>query len=430
MRFAGGLIISLIPLVIIGGIVAGIVALVRRGGGGDEEEAPGIGTVRRLFYYGLAFVALMVAASGVILLVSGIVEGLSGARVLLGNGTELALGLALTLVGTPIWLFQWRFAQRATAEFPVETRAISRKLYVYVVMGVAAALGALGAVWLLSWVLGAREFEGTFVAFPIVWGAVWALHWRTATLERESTEGGRTVRRLYLYLAALYGLSILAVSVGSVLHQALGAAYDGLFEPGATLAGGRTVWGDAARTSVASAVVGGALWWWHWLRQARGDVESVLRQVYLYLFAVLGGAIAVVSALSVVLYRALQWVIGEPEAAAAGDHFRFLAATLGTLVVGGAVWVYHWAVSQEEAGAGIGGPGGARRVYNYLVAALGLGTLAGGLVILFATFLTLILVPVMYSLTDDMAAFLGRVFVGETEDRRRRTQHASTETAL
>jgi hypothetical protein len=36
----------------------------------------------------------------------------------------------------------------------------------------------------------------------------------------------------------------------------------------------------------------------------------------------------------------------------------------------------------------------------------------------------------MYSLTDDMAAFLGRVFVGETEDRRRRTQHASTETAL
>jgi multidrug efflux pump subunit AcrB len=50
--------------------------------------------------------------------------------------------------------------------------------------------------------------------------------------------------------------------------------------------------------------------------------------------------------------------------------------------------------------------------------------------ILFATFLTLILVPVMYSLTDDMAAFLGRVFVGETEDRRRRTQHASTETAL
>lgn len=389
MQFAGILIISLIPLAIIVGIVAAIVALVRRGGDGEEEE-PGIGTVRRLFYYGLAFVALMVAASGVILLVSGIVEGLSGARVLSGSETELALGLALTLVGVPIWLLQWRFAQRATEQFPAETRAISRKLYVYLVLGVAGAFGALGVVWLLSSLLGAQEFEGTFIAFPIVWGAVWALHWRTATLEEETTEGGRTVRRLYLYLATLYGLSMLAVGAASVLYQALGAAYDGLFESGATLAGGRAVWGDATRTSVAAAAVGGAMWWWHWLRQARGDVESVLRQVYLYLFAVLGGAIAVVTALSVIFYRVLQWVIGEPEAASASDHFRFLAATLGTLVVGGAVWLYHWAVIREEAGAGIGGPAGARRVYNYLVAALGLGTLAGGLVILFATFLAIV----------------------------------------
>ncbi len=382
MPLAGMLIISLIPVAIVLGIVAAIVALARRGGDGAEEE-PGIGTVRRLFYYGLAFVALMVAASGVILLVSGIVESLSGTRVLSGSETELALGLAMTLVGVPIWLLQWRFAQRATEEFPAETRAISRRLYVYLVLGVAAALGALGVVWLLSWVLGAREFEGTLIAFPLVWGAVWALHWRIATQEVETTDGGRAIRRLYVYLVALYGLSMLAVSAGSVLHQALGAAYDGLFEPGATLVGGRAIWGDAVRISLAAAAVGGAMWGWHWLRQARGDLESVLRQVYLHLFAVLGGAIAAVTALSVVLYRVLQWTIGVPDAAS--DHFRFLAATLGTLVVGGGVWLYHWAVIREEAGAGIEGPEGARRVYNYVVAALGLGTLANGMVILFAT---------------------------------------------
>ena len=61
MDFFGPL-FSLVPLLIIGLIVWGIVSIARRSGGGTEE--PGIGSGRRLFFFGLAFVALMLATLG------------------------------------------------------------------------------------------------------------------------------------------------------------------------------------------------------------------------------------------------------------------------------------------------------------------------------------------------------------------------------
>ena len=57
-----GLFGSIVPLLVIGGIIWAVVALVRRRG--QEEGEPGIGTLRRLYYYGLAFVGLMLSASG------------------------------------------------------------------------------------------------------------------------------------------------------------------------------------------------------------------------------------------------------------------------------------------------------------------------------------------------------------------------------
>ena len=63
MDIVFGIISNFIPLLVIVGIIAAIVAAVRRRGGGEVEE-PGIGTLRRLYYYGLSFVALMVAATG------------------------------------------------------------------------------------------------------------------------------------------------------------------------------------------------------------------------------------------------------------------------------------------------------------------------------------------------------------------------------
>jgi hypothetical protein len=392
MEAVGFVFSGLIQILVIVGIVVAVVALVRRRGGAEPEEEPGIGTLRRLFYYGLAFVALMVAAAGVTNLVDYVADRLFGPRVLAGGEGQLAMAMALTVVGTPIWLLFWILAQRSIRQFPWEERVLSRKVYIYLVLGVSAALAASGLVNMLSWLLGVDDFNGVQIAFFLVLGGVWAFHWRIETLEGQTTELARSIRRLYAYVTSLYGLTMLTIGISLILGRLLSEAYDSLFGRNLLLNTNLSLWDHTVRMGLCIALVGGLLWWWHWCRVSRNDTESVLRQVYLFLFTIMGGALTVVVALSILIYSMLQWLIGEPSATDASAHFRSLPGVIATLTIGVGVWRYHWAVVQQEAHAASEELLGAGRVYRYIMAALGLGTLATALVIMFSTVLG-ILVP-------------------------------------
>jgi len=380
---------GLFPLLLIVGIIAVVVALARRRG--DAVDS-GIGTVRRLFYYGLSFVALMVAATGITRLVDYVGDRLWRPPLLTGAETQLAMALALTLVGAPLWLVLWSQVRKAVRQFPEETQALSRKLYLYLILGIAAILVAVGLASLLRWLLGAGHFDGNHLALPLVWGALWAVHWRTETREGQRGGAARSVRRIYVYLISLVGLAMLAVGTGLILFHLLRAVYAALYEADLLNTPQRALWSDGARTAVSVALVGGAYWWWHWHRMARGDTDSTFRQVYLYLFAILGGAATATISLATLLYSLLQWLIGNPSLESAVAHFQPLPGQLAALMIGIGVWGYHWAVVRREAPAIAGGLAAARRVYRYLVAALGLGTLAAGLIVLLTMALNL-LVP-------------------------------------
>jgi hypothetical protein len=336
-----------------------------------------------VYYYVLGFVALGFASSGVTLLVKGLLEVISGERVLAGGEAQLALALALTLVGTPIWLYVLNLSQRSLREHPVEAGTFGRKSYVYLVLGVSAAVAASGLVVLLRGVLGAADFNVGQIALPLVVGGVWYFHWRIETLEGQPSEVARLWRRLYVYLTAAYGLGLLGAGVALFTANLLTTAYDALAGTLLLSPGSVSLWSSGVRGGVAMALVGGIWWWWHWHRVAGVDVQSEPRQVYLYLYTVLGGAVTVVVSLSILLYGLLQWAMDAPGVLAASTHFRFLPGVIAGLAVGGAIWGYHSAVIHQEAGALAGGLLAARRVYRYLVAALGLGTLATGLVLLF-----------------------------------------------
>ncbi|MSQ16340.1 MAG: hypothetical protein EXR54_02040 [Dehalococcoidia bacterium] len=376
----------LVPLLVVAGIVAAVVAWMRRRGSSQEADT-GIGTLKRVYYYGLSFIALGVAAPGVIVLLDFLLDNLFGPPVLSNSQTQLALGLALTLVGVPIWFLHWRMSLKAVQRLPAEATALSRKIYLYLVLGITAALIAFGLVMLLRWVLGSGSFNGTHIAFPLIWGGVWAYHWHIQSVEGRGDEAWAWVPRLYWYFTSLYGLVMLATGVGIVIWKPLRAAYESLFTPQILLSSAvsswDSIWTDTTRTGVAIALAGAAGWWWHWHRAAKGDVNSVLRQVYLYLFAILGGAATVVVCLSILLYLVLQWFIGEPGSVAAAAHFRRLPGVIAALVPGATLWGYHWALMQQESRLSTGRWQAARRVYRYLVAALGLGTLSTGLVMVF-----------------------------------------------
>ena len=383
-----GIAVSFVPLLVLGAIIAGAVVLIRRRR--NDEVDPGIGTLKRLYFYGISFAALMALATGLYLLIDSAGDAWLGRGVLFRGQSQLAFALALVLVGAPIWLFHWALAHRAVKQIPWETQALARRIYLHLVLAVSATGAGVGFVFLFRWWLGAGEFNGLHIALPLVWGVVWAFHWRQVDLEKQDYPSDDAVRPLYTYAASLAGLVMLLVGMGVMWHRVFLSAYDALFATELLVSTSPALWNSLMKTALAAAVTGGVLWWWHW-RQAtkaqvsqgssRAETATDIRQVYLYVFAILAGSATVVVSLSIVLFRLLSWWSGPPDFASAGDYFRFLPNALSALVAGGGLWGYHWAVAQQESRAS-GKLPEARRVYRYLVAAVALGALGVGLVAL------------------------------------------------
>jgi hypothetical protein len=375
----------LFPLVIIAGIVAAVVAWRRREGLEGEAQADrGIGTVRRLYFYIGTFVYMLVAAVGVVLVADYVLDEAFGPAVLSRGTNQVAVGVVLALIWAPVWAWHRLQVQRFVEEEPTERRSILRKLYVYLTLGVTAALAAHASVELLRWFLGATSFNGYPLAAVLVWSGLWAFHWTAESSEDQATDETRTVRRLYLYVTSGYSLAMLAVGLNFALYLVLREAYDGLLSVPVLTRGDEALWGEAMKNSLAVSLVGAGLWAWHWLYAARLDVGSDLRQLYSYVFAILGGVITVLIAAGVILFSVLQWLIGTPEEATATAHFRFLPGALAPLVIGLGLWLYHWTVVQRERAA-LGELPDARRIYGYIMTALGLGALIAATIVLVST---------------------------------------------
>lgn len=387
---AFGILFGFIPLLILAAIIAGIVALVRHASG-DEAPDPGIGTTRRVFLYGLGIVALGLGGGGLTVLLDSIVDAVVFDQVLRGDSFQVAFGIAATLAGMPVWLGLWWAGQRSLERYPTEAGALGRKLYVYLVLGVSAAVFSSSLIPFISDALGGTKDGFSFLAPMVVWGGVWAFHWRMELLEGQPSAVAHTVRRLYVYATSTYGLVMLASGVGIVIGVAFGAAYDGLFRD-QLLTGDSALWRGAMRGGLASAAVGGAWWWFHWHRLARGDERSVIRQATTYVVPVFGGVVTVVASVATPLFLILQWAFAQPRPASAAVHFSPVAGAIAAAFVGTLVWGYHARVVVSEAGTAGEQGARARRVYRYLTSAVGLGTVAIGVSILLGVVIGL-LVP-------------------------------------
>ena len=86
-------------------------------------------TIRRLYFYAVAFISLEVVLWGVIGLLRSIVSS-----TLVDLADALAQALALVLVGVPIFLFHWIWVQRAAAREEEEQIASLRAVFFYAVL--------------------------------------------------------------------------------------------------------------------------------------------------------------------------------------------------------------------------------------------------------------------------------------------------------
>ena len=372
-------------------------------------------TTKRLYFYGVSFVTLVVAANGVVLLVQFLIEQVTQSTIA-GWDNQASLGLSMVIVGAPLWVLHWHYTQRQTARQPDETASTLRKLYLYGVLFTASLVVFIAVHSLLFQVMGGDNFSAYFVGQALVWGVVWGYHWSVERQE-QAAMSGLTLKRWYMYGTSVYTLIVLFGGVIGVVTVLFQWSYDNLFQTSVIISDGG-VWNSTMQDGIASLVTGGVWWGFHWFYLARSDVESTLRQVYLNLFAFLGGAITALAAIGTVLYTVIRWLLGETESPAASDHFRVVTEAVPFLFAGIVLLIYHWQALQDESRLLAGRLAGAKRSFGYVMSAIGLGAAAVGISLIVGAVIGLILPESSASIAgaepvrDQLAFALTAIIIG------------------
>ena len=388
----------LVIALLIWGIAAWRQRAKRTAADGDGEQIRA--GARRLYFYVVSFASLMMWVNGAALVGQFVLDAVFGGDVAISSDTGLAAGASILVVGLPLWAFHWRYVQRAAGDAAgnaaAERGSLIRKVYLYAALAVSAAVASFVAVMMLRWALGAEDFDGYYIAGLLAWAPAWAYHWRVEERERQGqapdAADALAIRRLYVYAASLAGLAALAIGAGRIAYLLLLEGYNALAGV-ALLAGDAGLWSDEMREMACVALVGGGVWGLHWLWMARGDYGSELRQVYLYMFAIFGGAATALSALGVMLRQTLVWIFGAATGVADPGDFDFLPGAIAGVSVGAALWAYHRDRARREAiahyGASSGQARSSQRVYDYILAGIGTAALAVAIFTLVNTLLKL-----------------------------------------
>ena len=339
-----------------------VVLAVRRMNTRQPTSAPDGHALRRFFQYALLYGLLVVACIGL----SGLLGQLLDRGVVLAvDASELARNLAFTVVGVPVFVGVALWSSRRLAADAAEARSLGWACYVTAasVTSLLAAMTGLGRV--LEWAAGLKDYDGRGLATFLVWGGAWGVHW---WLDARITPRDRS--RLHHLAGSLIGLVTAATGLVEVLAGSVRALLD--------------LGGDAVLTSsgnpplqgLVTLALGAAVWLVYWARTAARQDRDALWFAYVLLAGVAGGLVTAIAGASTLAYSLLVWAVGDPRATDAGRHFANAPTEAAVAVVGLLVWWYHQALLERT---------GARprtevdRIYEYLMAGIGLLTAAAGL---------------------------------------------------
>lgn len=334
-------------------------------------------SIRRLYFYLVAFISIEVVLWGLVGLLRSIVDDTVS-----GGADALAQALALILVGVPIFLFHWLWAQRASARDPEEKSATLRAVFLYgillstlipVVQNLLAFINRsfidIARVDEFRALVGSSQTLADNLIAIIMNGIVAAYFWNVLRGEWQTLvdkENFSEIRRLYRYIWMLYGLLMTVFGAQQILRFLF-------FVPGDIL-------GELGREVIVNGtallVVGTPIWVYSWrvIQDSLSDpaeMGSTLRLGILYLLA-LGGVITVITTAWSVVNTLLLLLLGQDLSF--GDVMQRIGGPLSISIPLGAVWAYygHWLNRHIEAAGDAVRQAGMKRLYNYILSFIGL----------------------------------------------------------
>jgi hypothetical protein len=348
-------------------------------------------SIRRVYSYVVSLISLGIMAAGARFLLSLLFD-LAFERSPSINQPDfvqqqLSLGLAMLIIGCPLWFFFWRSIQKHTVHNQVEIGSVMRQFYLKLILVITSLMALFAAESFISWLMaGVPEFSSSAgsLATLIVTSAIWYYYWKVSESEGQPSPVAGTLRRWYIYIASGWGLVQMSIGIVQLVH----AASLALPLWGQSLIS-VSFWTGEVQSSISWIILGGLFWAFHWYRMSGRDYDSILRQVYIYLLAITGSSITGLVALVLGIYYCLVWVMGAADSGR--GYFQFLGWVIPTIIVAAALWSYHQTLAGEEAGHQRERRLSSRRVHLYIMSFLGLGTMIAGLIILLGVLLDLLI---------------------------------------
>ncbi len=353
---------------------------------------------QRSYVYLAAFVSFAILLQGAYGLATDIVRL---------ETLDMATWIAMIIVGLPVWFGHDFLGSRAVARHPDEAGSVLRKLYVNGALALAALYVFAGALYVVQDVAG--DFDGLAnVGGVIAAAGLWYYLWRRENLEGQPGSRAQTVKRWRVYGLSVIFLTSAVVGTYWIAYGFAYAAYNLVFDTDVLV--DAQDFQDPLRTAAGWAVVGIAAWAIQWRAVVTGDEESVLRQVYLYGFAFIGGALLSLWGASATIYVVIAKIVGADDAATTAIYFRqFILPAVG-LLIGLALLAYHWSVIQRDSARPLS------HTFQYIMSAVGLIALVPGLMGLLVTILTLLTDSDVLTTTDGegevLAVALTMIIVG------------------
>ncbi len=335
-------------------------------------------TIRRLYFYAIAFISMEVVLWGII----GLLRSMLG-KTIVDSASALAQALSLILVGVPIFLFHWIWAQRASAKDDEEKTASLRAIFLYAILlatlipVVQNLLAFINRTFLSAANLyvdraivgGAQTWIDNLIAI-VVNLLIAAYFWNVAQSEWRSLpekENFAEIRRLYRFIWMLYGLIMILFGAQQALIYAFTLSTANIL--GAI---GR----ETVVNAVALLVVGAPIWAssWRIIQNALDDSsekESLLRLALLYKLSLIG-VIVVLTAGGNLFYQILMHAFGD------GKTFAQFVQNIGSPISIGipfaVIWAYYgdWLRRQFAFDENLPRRASKRRLYFYILSLLGL----------------------------------------------------------
>ena len=366
--------------ILMNGIVAAYFWNILRGEWATLPDRENFTEVRRLYRYIWMLYGLLLTVFGMqqvlrfLFYVPGDLLGELGREVVVN-------GVALLLVGTPIWVYSWRLIQDSLDD-PAEMGSTLRLAILYL-LALGGVITVISAAWIvvisiLHVLLGQetsfRQFIqdiGGPVSTGVPLGLVWAYYgyWLNRHIEAAGDKVRQaSMKRLYNYILSFIGLVVLFIGVASLIAFIIDAAIrldfsigNNLAMPLSSILVGLPLWLTTWRPMQAEALSAGEL----------GDHarRSLIRKSYLYLVlfvSVIGGMATAVGLVYVLLRAVLTSHVDS-------DFANTIWNLVQLLLLFGVVLIYHLNVLRMDGASMADSLAEKQSIYSVLIVDSGNG---------------------------------------------------------